>query len=114
MFLLFNDTNVLLFLDVFWLHIRCLGGWTNKLYDYFKQQQLEISEQKSVSSQSTNRETFNPLRRRIKTESINTSGVPESKSINSQDATSNSQGNKKRSISTPRVVFAPETLAEKV
>ena len=103
------------FLDVFWLHIRCVGGWTNKLYDYFKEEQSEIGEQKSVSSQSTNRETFNPLRRRIiKSENANTPVVQESRSMNSQDTTPNSQSNKKTSISTPRVIFAPETLAEKV
>lgn len=24
-----------------WLHIRCAGGWTNKLYEYFKQEQIK-------------------------------------------------------------------------
>ncbi|XP_037077900.1 LOW QUALITY PROTEIN: NADPH oxidase 5-like [Pollicipes pollicipes] len=28
--------------DTLWLHIRAAGGWTNRLYDYFEEEQLKI------------------------------------------------------------------------
>ncbi|XP_043193390.1 NADPH oxidase 5-like isoform X4 [Amphibalanus amphitrite] len=28
--------------DTLWLHIRAVGGWTNRLYDYFEEEQLKI------------------------------------------------------------------------
>lgn len=27
-----------------WLHIRCVGGWTTKLYDFFKQEEGRMKE----------------------------------------------------------------------
>ena len=28
--------------ETLWLHIRALGGWTHRLYDYFEEEQLKI------------------------------------------------------------------------
>ncbi len=36
-------TVIMVFTDLLWLHIRGVGGWTNKLYEYFKREQMELS-----------------------------------------------------------------------
>ncbi|XP_046447189.1 NADPH oxidase 5-like [Daphnia pulex] len=40
--------------DVMWLHIRCAGGWTNKLYDYFEREQAKLCLKQSAQNQQHN------------------------------------------------------------
>jgi hypothetical protein len=37
-----------------WLHIRCAGGWTNKLYDYFEREQAKLCLKQSAQNQQHN------------------------------------------------------------
>ena len=37
-----------------WLHIRCAGGWTNKLYEYFEQEQAKRCLSDTLTRQQSN------------------------------------------------------------
>lgn len=43
--------------DVMWLHIRCAGGWTNKLYEYFEREQAKLCLKQSAESPYPNGQT---------------------------------------------------------
>lgn len=132
---------VILFLFIYrfmldiWLHIRCAGGWTNKLYDHYKHFQTKTEEQKCVSNQS-DQESIVPTRRRLQSENnqditlrhrrlrkmsansqqsvgvLNNRGTVREPTTFFNAARSNHANGK--NIPTPRVIFAPETLTEKV
>ena len=47
----FLANSLLIKLDVMWLHIRCAGGWTNKLYEYFEREQAKLCLKQSAQNQ---------------------------------------------------------------
>ena len=131
-FSLFDEIIFHFFIPDIWLHIRCAGGWTTKLYDHYRQLLAEKEKSKSVSNHSSN----NSVRRRLQSEnnqdvtirhkrlrkiSVNSqqmvgivsNRVPVQEAKSFSNASHNNQANGKN-ISTPRVIFAPETLVEKV
>ncbi|EFX75389.1 hypothetical protein DAPPUDRAFT_323294 [Daphnia pulex] len=116
--------------DFIWLHIRCAGGWTNKLYEYFEQEQSKQllrtnnvkndnkKEPKAISAiEPTSVE--NDIRSKYKSHCI---AMPSGMPMHQQPCTENvslpiqifknSPLNPRKMKLTPRASHAPETVAK--
>jgi len=45
--------------DYIWLHIRSVGGWTRKLYDFFKQEEDRMKENARTANSSIDQQCAN-------------------------------------------------------
>lgn len=116
--------------DFIWLHIRCAGGWTNKLYEYFEQEQskqllrtnnVKNDNNKYPKAISTIEPTSveNDIRSKYKSHCI---AMPSGMPIRQQPCTEsvslpiqifkNSPLNPRKMKLTPRASHAPETVAK--
>jgi hypothetical protein len=110
--------------DSIWLHIRCAGGWTNKLYDFFEHQQSKQLLRSNNNNDKKNNSAVEPTA---------VASQPTSKYISPQNQSpaiavrhqscvvsvslpiepsdqNNLQSETRKMKLTPRASYAPETL----
>ncbi len=118
--------------DFIWLHIRCAGGWTNKLYEYFEQEQSKQLLRTNNAKNYNDNNKYPKAVSAIEPTSVDNESrskyishcipMPSGMPIRQQPCTvsaslpivlfKNSPSNPRKMKLTPRASHAPETVAK--
>lgn len=49
------DNKSIIFIDTIWLHVRSMGQWTNRLFEYFRQPESQVNSNKRLTASLRNR-----------------------------------------------------------